>query len=139
DAEAFFHFDRRKADVVRLLEHRDDAAAVEADIEFPRQPKQRALVETVEVPLARIRPCVDELLRIDAGSGGAGDVADIISAGAARAQAEVLHRLDHAHRALRLDLAYLQVRARRHMRVAAAVFLGEIGDAGELPVLEDAV
>ena len=39
----------------------------------------------------------------------------------------------------RLDFADLQIGARRHMRVAAAIALGEIGDAGELRRLENAV
>ena len=38
-----------------------------------------------------------------------------------------------------LDLADLQIGARGDVRVAAAVALGEIGDAGELRGLEDAV
>ena len=49
-------------------------------------------------------------------------------------EAEILDRLDHRDRVLRLDLADLQVGARGHMGVAAAVALGEVGDAGELPV-----
>ena len=91
------------------------------------------------MPFARIRPRVDQLLRIDAGGRRAGDVADVVGAGAARPEAEVLDALDHLDRVLRLDLADLQVGARRHMRVRPAAALGEIGDAGELPVLQDAV
>ena len=40
---------------------------------------------------------------------------------------------------LRLDLADLQVGARRDVRIAAAAALGEVGEARELPVLQDAV
>src|SRR5262249_19517278 len=40
---------------------------------------------------------------------------------------------------LRLDLADLQVRPRGDVGVSAAVALGEVGDARELPVLENAV
>ena len=43
------------------------------------------------------------------------------------------------HRVARRDLADLQVAARRHMRVAAGGHVGEVGDAGELPRIEDAV
>ena len=109
------------------------------DVELARQAVERAVVEDVVVPLARVGPRVDQFLRVDAGGRRAGDVADVVGAGAARAQAEVLDALDHVDRVLRLDLADLQVGARRHMRIAAAEALGEIGDAGELPVLQDAV
>ena len=52
---------------------------------------------------------------------------------------EILDRLDHVDGVLRLDLADLQVGARRHMGVGTAVALGDVGEAGELPMLEDAV
>ena len=133
------HLDRLEADVVGILQHRDDAAAVEADIELARQAVERAIVQDVEVPFARVRPRVDQFLRIDAGGRRAGDVADVVGARAARAQAEILDRLDHVDGVLRLDLADLQIRARGHMRIAAAAALGEIGEPGELPVLQDAV
>ena len=80
-----------------------------------------------------------ELLRIDARRRAAGDVANVVGAGAARAQAEVLHRFDDRRRIGRRDLAHLDVGARRHMGVAAAVALGEIGHAGELRMRQDAV
>ena len=91
------------------------------------------------MPFARVGPRVDQLLRIDAGGRRAGDVADVVGAGAARAQAEILDRLDHRDGVLRLDLADLQVGAGGDMGIAAAIALGEVGDAGELPMLEDAV
>ena len=132
EPEASFTCYRLEADVVGVFQHRDHAGAVEADIEFARQAVERAVVENVEVPFARIRPRVDQLLRVDAGGRRAGDVADIVGAGAARAQAEILDRLDHGDGVLRLDLADLQIGARRDMGVAAAVALGEIGEAGKL-------
>ena len=92
DAEAVLHLDRREADVVGVLQHRDHAGAVEPDIELARNAVERAVVEDVEVPFARIGPRVDQFLRIDAGGRRAGDVADVVGAGAARAQAEVLDR-----------------------------------------------
>ena len=116
-----------------------DAGAVEGDVELARQAVERAVVEDVEVPFARVGPRVDQLLRVDAGGRRAGDVADVVGAGAARAQAEILDRLDHGDRILGLDLADLNIGARGDVRVAAAVVLGEIGDAGELRSLEDAV
>src|SRR5262249_1694772 len=133
------HLDRLEADVVGVLQHRNRAGAVERDVELARQTVEAAVVEDVEVPLARKRARVDQLARIDTRGGRARDVADGGGAGAARGEAEVLDRLDHGDRALRLDLADLQVGARGDVRVAAAEALGEIGEAGKLPVLENAV
>ena len=95
DPEAVLHHDRLEADIVGVFQHRDGAAAVEGDIELARQAVERAVVEDVEVPFARIGARVDELLRIDAGRRRAGDVADIVGAGAARTEPEILDRLDH--------------------------------------------
>src|SRR6516165_4692106 len=136
---AVLHLDRLEADVVGILEHGNDAAAVEADIELARQAVERALVEDVEMPFARVGPRVDQLLRIDARGGRTRDVANIVGARAARAQPEILHRLDNGDGVLGLDLAHLEVGAGGDMGIAAAVALGEIGDAGKLPVREDAV
>ena len=113
--------------------------AVERDVELARQAVQRALVEDVVVPGPRVGPRVEQLLRIDAGGRRAGDVADVVGAGAARAQAEIEDRLEQQHRVLRLDLADLEIRPRGDVRIAAAVALGEIGQARQLPVLDDAV
>ena len=63
DAVPVDHLDGLKADVVGVLQHRDDAAAVEADVELARQAVERAVVEDVVVPLARIGPRVDQFLR----------------------------------------------------------------------------
>ena len=67
DAETVHHLDGLEADVVGVLQHRDDAAAVEGDVELARQAVERALVEDVEVPFARVGPRVDQFLRVDAG------------------------------------------------------------------------
>ena len=139
DAEAVLHLDRLEADVVGVLERGDDAAAVIGDVELARQAVERALVEDMEVPLARIRPRIEQFLRVDAGGGRTRDVADVVGAGAARAQAEIGDRFEHRDRVLRRDLADLDVGAGGDVGVAAAVLLGEIGEARELPVLEDAV
>ena len=130
DAEAVLHLDRLEADVVGVLQHRDAAGAVERDVELARQAVERALVEDVEVPFARVGPRVDQFLRIDAGGRRAGDVADVVGAGAARAEAEILDRFEQRDRVLRLDLADLQIGAGGDMGIAAAVALGEIGEAG---------
>ncbi len=94
DAKALLHLDRGEGDVVGFLQHRDLAGAVEGDVELARQAVERAVVEDVVVPLARIGARVDQFLRIDAGRRRARDVADVVGAGAARAQAEVLDALD---------------------------------------------
>ena len=133
--ETVFHLHRLESDIVGILQHRNRAGAVEGDVELARQAVERPVVENMEVPFARIRPRVDQLLRIDTGSRRAGDVADIVGAGAARAQTEILDRLDHGDRILGRDFADLQIRARRDVRVAAAETFCEIGDAGKLRAL----
>jgi len=91
------------------------------------------------MPLPRIGPRIQNLLRIDTCGRRARDVADIVSAGAARAQAKVLNALDQGDRVLRRDLAHLQIRARRDVTIWPAQLFGEIGHAGKLPVLHDTV
>ena len=93
--------DRGKADIVGVLQHADPAAAVEGDVELARQAVQLAVIEDVVMQRARERPRVDQLLRIDAGGRAAGDVADIVGAGAARGEAEILQRRQHVEHALR--------------------------------------
>src|SRR5262249_24402973 len=105
DSEAVLHGHRGKADVDGVLQHRSDAATVEAHVELARDAIEGAVVENVEVPVARIGPSVDELLRIDPGSRGAGDVADIVGARTARTQADVLDVLDQSDGALGLYFA----------------------------------
>ena len=53
-------------------------------IELARQAIHLAVIEYVVVHRASERPCIVKLLRIDPGRGTAGDVADIVRAGAAR-------------------------------------------------------
>jgi hypothetical protein len=101
------HLHRLKADIVRIFQHRDRAGAVEGDIEFARQAVKRAIIENMEMPFARERAGIDQLLRIDACRRRAGDVADIVSAGAARAEAEILNGLDQRDGVMRFDLADL--------------------------------
>jgi hypothetical protein len=82
-----------EADVVGLLQHGHAPAAVEGDVELARQAEERAVVEDMEVPGAGKRARVDQLLRIDPRGRRAGDVADVVGAGALGAQAEVLDAL----------------------------------------------
>ncbi len=139
EPEAVVDLHRLEADVVGILQHRNDAGAVEGDVELARQAVQRAVVENVEVPFAGIGARIDQFLRVDARRRRAGDIADIVGAGAARAQPQILDRLDHGDRVGRLDFADLEIGAGRHMGIAAAVALGEVGKTGELRRLEDAV
>ena len=46
-----------------------------------------------------------------------------------RAEAEIQDRFEQRDRVLRLDLADLEIGARGDVRIAAAVALGEIGEA----------
>src|SRR2546423_409315 len=54
DPEAVLHVDSLEPDVVGVFQHWDDAAAIEGDVELARKTVKRALIEDVEVPLARI-------------------------------------------------------------------------------------
>ncbi len=138
-AKAVLHFDRGERDVVGVFQHRDLAGAVEGDVELARQPVQRTIVEDMVVPLPGIFAGVQQLLRIDPGRRRARDVADVVSASAARAQAEVLNTLDQRHRVLRRNLAHLQIGARGDVAERSAQFFDEVGQSGELPVLHDPV
>jgi hypothetical protein len=53
-AKAIFHFNGGERDIVGVFEHRNLAGAVEGDIEFARQSRQRTVVEDVIVPLPRV-------------------------------------------------------------------------------------
>ena len=139
DTKTVFHLDRGKGDVVGVFEHRDLAGAVEGDVEFARQSRQRTVVEDVVVPFAGIFAGVEQFLRIDPGGRRARDVADVVGAGAARAQAEVLNALDQRHRILRRNFAHLQIGAGGDVGERPAQGLGEIGQPRKLPVLQDAV
>ena len=128
DAVPVDHLDGLKAYVVGVFQHRDDAAAIEPDIELARQAVERAVIENVEVPLARIRPRVDQFLAVDAGRRRAGDVADVVGARAARPQAEALDALHDFDCVLWRNFSDLQVRAGRYMRIGTAAALRQIGD-----------
>ena len=139
DVETIPNCDRLKPDVVGIFQHRNDAASIKADIELPRQAVKGAVVEDVEMPFARVGPGIDQLLRVDTRCRGAGDVADVVRPRAARAQSQVLDRLQESDRILRLDFAHLKVSARRYVRVATGVAIGEVAHSRELPMIENAV
>src|SRR6185312_16892616 len=88
-AGALHHVHGLEADIVGVLERSNAAAAVEGDVELAGQAVERARIEDVEVPGARIGARIDELLRVDAGGGRAGDVADVVGAGAAGHEPEI--------------------------------------------------
>ncbi len=133
------HLDGLEADVVGVLQRGDLAAAVEADVELARQVEHAAAVQDVVVPVARVRPRVEQLLGVDAGRCRTRDVADVVRTGAARNDAEVGQPLDEMRRTLGRDLPNLKVAARRHMGISAAVAVGQVRDRRELPLFEDAV
>ena len=139
DIKTVFHLDRGKGDIVGVLEHCDLAGAVEGDVEFARQSRQRAVVEDVIVPFAGIFAGVQQFLRIDAGGRRARDVADVVGAGTARAQAEILDAFDQRDRILRRDFAHLQVGAGGDVGERSAQGLDQVGHSRKLPVLHDAV
>ncbi len=95
ETKTIVHLHGLEADVVGVFQNRNGSGAVESDVEFARQAVERAVVEDVKMPFARKRPRVDQLLRIDTRGRRAGDVADIVGARAARAQPQILDRLDH--------------------------------------------
>src|SRR5207253_3276157 len=63
----FLRAHRAEADVVRILERRHAAAAVERDVELARQAVELAMVEDAVVKGKAERPRVVELAGIDAG------------------------------------------------------------------------
>jgi hypothetical protein len=93
----------------------------------------------MEMPFARVRAGIDQFLRIDAGGRRAGDIADVVGAGAARAQPRSCTASIMATEFFRFDLADLDVGAGRDMRVAAAVCSGEVGEPGELCGFQNSV
>ncbi len=80
-----------EADVVGVRDHADGAAVIEGDIELARQAIQIARVQDVAVERVGQRSHVVELVRVDAGDGRCGDVANVVRARSARRHAEVLN------------------------------------------------
>ena len=130
---------RRKADVIGIFQHRHAAAAVETDVELARQAVELPMLQNGVVELATQRPRVDQLVGVDAGGGAAGDVAQIVGAGAPSREAEILDRGQHVEDRLRTDLAQLQVGPGGHVGIGAGVSFRDIGDAAQLMGVEDPV
>ena len=97
------------------------------------RPYSSRWLQDVVVQRSRERPGVDQLLRVDAGGRAAGDVADVVGAGAARGRCRApASRISTSSGVARPDLADLQVGARGHVGVAAAQILGDRRHAAEL-------
>src|SRR5579883_1162076 len=139
DTESILHFDGGKGDVVGILEHRNLARTVEGDIELARQTVKRTVVENVIVPFARVFAGVDQFLRVDSRRRRARHVADVVGARATRTQAEILDTFDRRHSVFRRNFAKLKVGAGGDVAIRSAEALGEVGQARQLPVLENAV
>src|SRR5262249_4908112 len=134
-------FDRHslETNIVGILQHRYDAGTVEANIELARQAVERAIIENVKVPFARIWPGIYEFLRINACGGGACDIANVVGARTARTETEILNGFDHRNRIVGRDFTYLQIGSRGDVRIAAPITLRQIGNTGKLRRLEDSI
>ena len=128
--------DGLEADVVGVLDRRDLAAAVEGDVELARQVVELAVVEDELTERVGQRKRVDELVRVHAAGGVAGEVADVVRAGPARVQADALDAADELHGVLRLDEPHLQVGPRGDLDVAAGEPVGDVGELAELEAVE---
>src|SRR5215471_4247215 len=93
----------------------------------------------MKMPFPRIWPRVYQFLRIDAGGRRAGDIADVVGPRATGTQPQIVDRFDHGRSVVRVDLTDLDIGACGHMSVAAAVALGEIGQAGKFSIFDNAV
>ena len=121
-----------KCDVVRILQHRHAATAVKGDVELARQAKQLAVIQDVVVDLPRDRASVDQLLRVDAGGGAAGHVADVVGAGTLAGQAQIGQAVQHLWRGTGRDFTNLQVGAGGDVDKPAAQIVGQLGHASQL-------
>ncbi len=134
DAEENFVADlhRLAADVVRIFDRADEAAAVIGDVELARQVVERAIIDNDLAHLLAERHHVDQLARINARGGVRGEVADVVRARAARVQADMLDALDERGRVLWLDESHLQIRARGDLHVAGGEVLCDVRQLAEL-------
>ncbi len=80
----------------------------------------------------RVGADVEELVGGETGVGRGGDVAQVVGAGAAGAEAELGEAGEDGDGVARLDLAELEIAAGGDVGVAAAEVLGEVGEAVEL-------
>ncbi len=114
------------------------AAAVKGDVEFARQAVHLAVVEDVVVHLPGQRAGVDQFLRIDAGGGAGGDVADVVGPRAAMDDAQVVQAGQQIDGVFGADLAELEIGAGGDIGAAAAELLGQVGHAAQLVAVDDA-
>ena len=84
------------------------------------------------VHLAAERGGVNEFLRVDAGGRRAGDVADVVGAGAASDDAQLFERRDDSQGVFRRYLADLDIGAGGDIGVSRGQSLGNAGDAPQL-------
>jgi hypothetical protein len=132
DVFGAFDFDGFDADVVGVFNGTDQAAAVEGDIKFAGEIEELAVVENDLRELMAERERVVEFGGIDAGGGIAGDVADVVGAGAARMKAGALNAAENFGRVFGFDEANLKIRAGGDLDVAGGEFVGDAGDFAEL-------
>src|SRR5258705_2390892 len=84
DTEPVLNLHSREGDIVGTFKHGDLAGAVECDVEFSWQSRERAVVENVGVPFAGVLAGVEQFLRIDTCRWSALAGAKVIGAGTAR-------------------------------------------------------
>src|SRR5262249_47785838 len=96
-----------------------------------------AVVQNAVVERAGQRARVKKLGGVDAGQRTAGQVADIVGAGATRTQPQLVDRHQHIEGLGGGDPGDLQIGAGRDVDGAAAKPLGDIGKAARLSRIED--
>src|SRR5947209_14141267 len=107
--------DRGEGNVIGVLEHGDLACAIEGNIEFARQSRERAVVENVVMPCAGIFAGVEQFLRIYPGGRCSRDIANVVGARPTCAKSDILNAFNQGDSVLRRYFANLQVGAGRDM------------------------
>src|SRR6516162_4825237 len=121
--------DSGEADIVSVLEDPETPAAVKGDVEFARQPVEFAVVQNVVIELPGQRARIDQLLRIDAGSWAAGQIANVVGAGAARGQPQLVDRGQHLDGMRGPDLTDLEIGSGGDVEITAPEALGDRAQA----------
>ena len=80
----------------------------------------------------RVGADIDQLVAIEPARRRGGDVADVVRAGAARGEAELLHAREGVDDCAGLELAQLEVGARGDVGATVAAFIGEGREAAQL-------
>ena len=120
------------ADVVDRHLRAVERAALDGDLELARQREVERIEEEVVVDGEDVGCDVERLVWMDARIGAARDVANAVGAGAARADADGEQRLVHVDDLLERHPVDLDVLARRDVRDAAAIAVGDVGHDVEL-------